>query len=84
VNPLVFISVALRFEIKDAEMFGGKGSVGYSAVTVGGITDIAPITDEFIESKVEAIADLFDVPKDAVKLISKEEYDLETRGEEDE
>lgn len=82
-NPLVFLSISLRFEIKDAEMFGGKGSVGYSAVTVGGITDTAPITDEFIESKVKATADFFEVPKDAVKLISKEEYDFEA-GEEDE
>lgn len=30
-NPLCFVTITLHFEIRNSEMYGGNGSVGYSA-----------------------------------------------------
>lgn len=83
VNPLVYISAGLHFEVTDAEMYGGVGSVGYTAINLGGIKDITQITDEYVEAQTQATANFFDVPRSAVRLISKEEYDRETDGDDD-
>lgn len=78
VNLLVYISVGLHFEVKDAEMYGGAGSIGYTAINLGGVRDIAQITDEYVEAQTQATANFLRVPRSAVRLISKEEYDRET------
>ena len=81
VNPLVYISAGLHFEVKDAKIYGGAGSVGYTAISLGGIRDITQITDEYVEAQTQVTADFLDVPRSAVRLISKEEYDRETEDE---
>ncbi len=82
-NPLVYISVGLHFEVTDAEMYGGAGSVGYTAINLGGIKDITQITDEYVEAQTQATANFLNVPRNAVRLISKEEYDHETEDEDE-
>lgn len=77
-NPLVYISAGLHFEVKDAEMYGGVGSIGYTAINLGGVRDVAQITDEYVEAQTQATANFLHVPRSAVRLISKEEYDRET------
>ena len=83
VNPLVYISAGLHFEVKDAKIYGGVGSVGYTAISLGGIKDIAQITDEYVEAQTQGTADFLHVPRSAVRLISKEEYDRETEDDEE-
>lgn len=83
VNPLVYMSVELHFEVKDAEIYGGVGSVGYTAINLVGIKDVTQITDEYVEAQTQGIADFLHVPRSAVRLISKEEYDRETEDEEE-
>ena len=82
-NPLIYITVSLHFEISDSYMFGGEGTVGYMAINLGGIKDISQITDEFIDRKRKEHAEMFNVPVESVKLISKDEYDRETEDDED-
>ncbi len=82
-NPLVYISIRLHFEVKDAKMYGGVGSIGYAAINLDGIMDINQITDEYVEAQTQTAAGLFRVPRTAVRLISKEEYDLETDNEDE-
>ena len=36
-NPLVSITATLYFEVKNALMYGGKGSVGYTSATFSDI-----------------------------------------------
>lgn len=83
VNPLVYMSAGLYFEVKDAEIYGGVGSVGYTAINLGGIKDVTQITDEYVEAQTQGTADFLHVPRSAVRLISKEEYDRETEDEEE-
>ena len=83
VNPLVYISAGLHFEVTDAEMYGGVGSVGYTAINLGGIKEITQITDEYVEAQTQAIANFLNVPRSTVRLISKEVYDRETEDEDE-
>ena len=82
-NPLVYISAGFYFEVSDSEMFGGDETVGYIATNLGGVKDITQITDEYLESQIQGMADFCKVSKEAVKLIAKEDYDRET-GEDEE
>ena len=36
-NPLCFVTITLHFEIRNSEMYGGNGSVGYSASSFQGV-----------------------------------------------
>lgn len=82
-NPLIYVSAGLHFEVRDAEMYGGVGSVGYTLIDLGGVKDISKITDEYVEAQTQATANFLNVPRISVRLISKEEYDRETEDEEE-
>ncbi|MGC4018382.1 MAG: hypothetical protein QM793_03565 [Muricomes sp.] len=83
-NPLVHVTASLHFEISDSYMFGGEGTIGYMTINLGGIGDVSKITDDYIDARRQEHADLFQVPVESVKLISKEEYDRETEDDEEE
>lgn len=79
-NPLVYVNEGMcgvYFEITGANMFGGAGSIGYTAIKLHGVRGITQI-DDYVENKTQETANLFSVPKSAVRMISKEEYDRET------
>lgn len=82
-NPLIYVSVSLHFEISNSEMFGGEGSVGYTAATFGGVKNIENVDDSFVDKQIEGVANMLHVSKENVKLISKEQYDFETEDEDD-
>lgn len=77
-NPLVNITAELCFEISGSEVYGGAGSVGYSSISLGGIKNISLISNEYVVGQTHAMADFFQVPVEAVRLISKEEYEQKT------
>lgn len=79
-NPLVNIDVSICMEITGSELFGDDE--GYMKTSLGGIKDINQITDEYLEAQLQATAKFCEVPRENVRLISKEEYDRET-GEDD-
>jgi hypothetical protein len=39
-NSLINVDLGFYFEVKNSEMFGGEGSVGYTAATIGGVKNI--------------------------------------------
>lgn len=82
-NPLIYVSISLHFEISNSEMFGGEGSVGYTVATFGGVKNIENVDDSFVDKQIEGVANMFHVSKENVKLISKEQYDFETEDEDD-
>lgn len=79
-NPLIDVSISLYFEIFNSEMFGGEGSVGYTAVTFDSIKNIEN-DDSFVDKQIERVANMLHVSKENVKLISKEQYNFETEDE---
>ncbi len=80
-NPLLHIEVSLHLEIKDSEMYGGEGTVGYAMNRWVGVYDIESINDIMIESTIKSYARMMNVPVENVKMISKEEYDAATDDE---
>lgn len=82
-NPLLHIEVSLYLEIKDSEMYGGEGSVGYARYGLVGMHNIERINDELIDNAIKSFAGMLNVPVENVRVISKEEYDAATEDEED-
>lgn len=75
------MSVSLHFEVTNSEMFGGEGSVGYTMVNFGGVSNFEKLDGSFVDNQLELTANILNVQKEDVKLISKEQYDLETEDD---
>ena len=82
-NPFLHIEASLHFEVRDSEVFGGEGSVGYAMSRWCGVHDIEQLTDELIDNTLRSFAGMLSVPVENVRVISKEEYDAATEDEED-
>ena len=82
-NPLLHVEASLHFEVKDSEMYGGQGSVGYAMNRWVGVHNIEKIDDIVFENTIKGFAGLLKVPVENVKVISKEEYDEATVEDED-
>lgn len=82
-NPLINVDIGLYFEVSDSEMFGGQGTVGYTATKFGGVGNLEAIDDSFVQKQIETVAQMLKVTSENVRLISKDEYDHETADEDD-
>lgn len=82
-NPLCFVTITLHFEIRNSEMFGGSGSVWYSASSFQGSVHPEQADDSFVEAQRRITAKLFNVPVEDVTVITKEVYDAATEEPED-
>ena len=81
-NPLISVDVGLYFEISNSDMFGGQGTVGYSATKFESVGNLEALDDSFVQKQIEALARMLKVTSENVRLISKEEYDRETADDE--
>lgn len=63
------MSLGIYFEIKDAELYGGEGTTGYAA------TIVEIYFEKYADSQLEAMASMAKVPKEKVRIISKDEYE---------
>lgn len=72
------VTVKVFYEIKDSKLYGGVGSVGYAATEHGGIPfeNLDSLTDEFLHKTCLDMAMVLKVDPECVRIISKEEYDL--------
>lgn len=50
-NPLVSITATLYFEVKNAAIFGGEGSVGYTSAAFSDVQHIEALDDDFITAQ---------------------------------
>lgn len=71
------VTISLYFEVKDSEMFGGVGEIGYTEVMVD--LEVEELTNVkirvFAEDMIEGYAKMFNVPKEKVRIISRTEYE---------
>lgn len=71
---------ATYFEVKDAEIYGGEGTVGYAAtivdISLSGLQK-ADFT-KYAESQKEGMAQFCHVPVEKVRVISRDEYEENT------
>lgn len=73
-NPLCFVTITLHFEIRNSEMYGGNGSVGYSASSFQGVAHPEQADDSFVEAQRRITAKLLSVPVEDVTVITKDAY----------
>ena len=78
-NPLVDVTVSLYFKIKNSEMYGGEGSIGYVKVSYYESKTPENVDEEFINTQIEIIMMDLRVGKEDIRLISKEEYESEKK-----
>lgn len=71
------MSLGIYFEIKDAELYGGEGTTGYAAtiveISIEGLQNAD--FEKYADSQLEAMASMAKVPKEKVRIISKDEYE---------
>lgn len=70
-NPLCFVTITLHFEIRNSEMYGGNGSVGYSASSFQGVAHPEQADDSFVEAQRRITAKLLSVPVEDVTVITR-------------
>lgn len=71
------MSLGIYFEITDAELYGGKDSIGYAATIVGITANALQKMDfaKYADRQREATADMCKVPLENVRIISRKEYE---------
>lgn len=79
-NPLVSITATLYFEVKNAAIFGGEGSVGYTSAAFSDVQHIENLTEDFIMAQKKVTGKMLNVSADDISLISKEAYTTATEG----
>lgn len=79
-NPFVSITATLYFEIKNAAIFGGEGSVGYTSAAFSDVQHIENLDDDFITAQKKITGKMLGVSVDDISLISKEAYMTATEG----
>lgn len=79
-NPLVSITATLYFEVKNAAIFGGEGSIGYTSAAFSDVQHIENLDDDFITAQKKITGKMLGVSVDEISLISKEAYMTATEG----
>lgn len=77
------ITLGLYFEVHDGEIFGGKGSVGYTNVNVD--LKLSALLDanlsNYVEGQIQGVAEMCKADKEKVIIISRTDYEKETEEE---
>lgn len=78
------IRISLYFEIKDSEMFGGEGSVGYAERNMDfTVTEKKPrifkeSAYDYVKKAIANMVESLGVSEACIRTISKEEYEENT------
>lgn len=72
----ITMSLGIYFEVKDAEIYGGEGTVGYAATIVDIYSSDRPgIISRTVHDFKRKMAQYFHVPLRKIKQISRGEYE---------
>lgn len=74
------ITIEMFFEIKNSEMYGGEGSVGYAEIKEDICLESLKDYDlqEDAKGKIKGFADMMKVSREDVRIISRTEYEENT------
>lgn len=78
----ISITVRVFYEIKDSEMYGGIGSIGYMCTSVDG--DLKMLNNDFekyVSNQKKYVASGTGVSVKCVRVITQEEYKINTDDE---
>lgn len=84
------IKLSIYFEITDAELYGGEDSIGYASSGVeifqinyekDNLFNKKELMEKYIDDQAKAMAAMAKVPIENVRVISKEEYEINADDE---
>ena len=74
------VTLGVYFEVKDSEMYGGEGTVGY--VNTNCDLEISALVRadvcDYVEKQIKGVANMCKVDAEKVKVISRTEYEENT------
>ena len=80
----VKVTIEVFLEIRDSEMFGGIGSIGYTSGRMSGNNNMLTVDlERYVSAAKEDFARMFEVPSVCVRLITEEEYEMSSAEEDD-
>lgn len=76
-------TLSLYFEVKDSEVFGGPGEVGYTETKINfNSEDLEWINlQKYAQAQIETVAGICKVPQENVRIISRTEYEENTEDD---
>ena len=76
-NPLIDITVSVYFEVYNAKIYGGEGSVGYASIQYTGCNPfrLNTLNTEFLDNQKIIIADFLKVSKSDIYVVSREKFE---------
>ena len=79
------VTLRVYFEVKDAHLYGGDGSIGYCNINADLKISSLLKADvcNYVETQRKGVADMCRVDVEKVRVISRTEYEENTEGEED-
>lgn len=80
------ITLGLYFEVHDADIYGGKGTVGYANINADLKVSALAKADliKYVEGQRQGVANMCKVDTEKVIIISKTDYEKETEDEDGE
>jgi len=79
------VTLGVYFEVKDSELYGGEGTIGYCNTNVD-LKISSPLEADisnYVEHQCKGVADMCRVGVEKVRVISRTEYEENTEDEED-
>lgn len=86
------IKLSIYFEVKDSLVYGGSESIGYAGKGINftgidygeaNVFNNEELMKQYIEKEREWMAGFCEVPKDNVRVISEQEYEANTEGDDE-
>lgn len=76
----VNVTIQMFFEVKNAELFGGDGSIGYTEINADICTESLSDFDlqEYAKSTTKGFTEFCKVSEEDVRVISRKEYEQNT------
>lgn len=76
----VNVTLSLFFEIKDAEIYGGYGTIGYSESKIDFTSEkhLSINIEEYAKKQISGFSNLFNVPIENIRIIPRNEYESNT------
>lgn len=77
------VTVSLFLQIKDADIFGGAGSIGYSESKIDlNTADLSGFKlQEYAKGQIKGLAELLKVSEENIQIVSRQEYEDNTDGD---
>lgn len=75
----ISVKVSVYYEIRDSEMYGGVGSIGYTCTHINGNLEMMNNDfKEYVSKQKKYFASGLGVPEECVQVITQEEYEQNT------